>query len=354
MLYLCSREICCYLLCLHSNEFGNCTDQSSSRHRRIVCPACLSLSSCGLNLRIARAVLVLTACFSFQYCTGSTSTFSASLAGGYTITQHKPSSSMMAASRLCVIAVCIFAASLSPTTAQLPISCAAGSARLLDLLQASPSELCLNQTLTLVKIPREEYINASATVFHALSVICESACLRYVHGFAQECVPSYVELLGQACGRNQEVFCWQTVARNNGTDVLRQCFPDRFIPRPPVQMPENTTEQPSTTDASPNTTETPVVTCNDGCPSALMAFRTLHMCCVSNAFNSTLFGLKELGIADYSTWSACNVETITESCPTPPELVEDILTTVGTASSYTVVAHTVFTVLMAFISTSNL
>ena len=221
---------------------------------------------------------------------------------------------MKTCSGLFVIAV-LLCSSLHSSTAQ---SCEEGSEignnanLLLQLLGKSPTAECREQMLALVRV--QDFIAQAQTVFNALTVICETNCSNYVHEFAQKCVPSYVNVLGLACGRNeQDIFCYQTVALSNGTSVLGQCFPHLF--QPTGQVSETTTEQPA--DSNATVPPVPSFECRNECRMELEQFRAFHGCCVANAFNSSAFGLISLGIANYSLWSACNVEPVVGYCPVP-------------------------------------
>ena len=219
---------------------------------------------------------------------------------------------------LSVLAVCLYVVLPSRSTAQ---ECDADSQigsdsnKLLAALQASPSDECRNQMLALVQVT--DFVAQAQTVFSALVVVCEPTCLEYVRNFAENCRPSDVVLLGHACARNEhQRLCYQTVLTNNGTSVLMQCYPELFQPGLPVEM-----SQTSTTTPMPE-----LSSCPNACRGALETFRGLHGCCVTNAFNSTTFGLQSLGLADYSLWSMCGVETIDGFCPLPFNTTSDVTT----------------------------
>ena len=70
--------------------------------------------------------------------------------------------------------------------------------------------------------------------------------------------------------------------------------------------------------------------CTAACRSAIVAFRDTHGCCVNALYNSTVFENDELlqntvfytkmmGVANYSLWSSCGVET-PGHCAVPREL----------------------------------
>ena len=248
---------------------------------------------------------------------------------------------------LCVVVVYLYVSLPSTARAQsgLP-SCEDGSqigsdlSKLLAALQASPSDQCKDQLLAIVQVT--DFVAQAQTVFPALFVICEPTCLEYVRNFAENCRPSYVVLLQHACARNEHaVRCYQTVLANNGTSLLMQCFPEQFQLAPPID-----TNQISTTEPSPNDTDTsppvPAFTCSNECRGALETFRALHGCCVTNAFNSTTFGLQQYGIANYSLWGACGVDTVDGFCPSPFESAV-VTTTLATDSSLPFIAHTLLT-----------
>ena len=249
-------------------------------------------------------------------------------------------------SLVCAVIVCLCASA----TAQL--ECEGDTARFLELLQSPPTPNCKDQMLALIRV--QDYVEEAETVFQALVEICEPVCLEYVRTVAQECIPLYVPVLGLACGKNeQSAFCYQTVALNNGTFLLYQCFPESTLPNTTGGAAENTIEEPLTPEPSSNTTEAPVtsrppIMCSNACRSALEEFRALQGCCVTNAFNTTAFGLQDFGIANYSLWRACEVDTIMGACPSP--FVDT--TSAPTASSYILTAHGVLSllaVLMAFV-----
>ena len=241
---------------------------------------------------------------------------------------------------VCAVTTCLL------VTSAMAQQCERGSNRLLGLLQASPTDACREQMLAIVSV--QDFVKEAAVVFRALSVICEvPECLEYVRMFAEECVPSYVSILGLACGRNEQagLYCFQTVAQNNGTFLLAQCFPRLYIPSLPATatdpapvVTETFPQEPSST-AEVSATSLPSV-CSDSCRNAVEAFRAIHGCCVTNAFNTSAFGLQVFPIANYSLWSACGVETVSTTCPSP-FVVDGPSTTAGpaTGSGYVLVAH---------------
>ena len=253
---------------------------------------------------------------------------------------------------LCVVAVCLYA-SLPSTRAQV-LSCESGSEigsdvrQLLDLLQESPTVNCKDEMLALVQVT--DYLAEAQTVFTALAVVCQPTCLEYVRSVAEKCVPSYVNVLGHACAKNEQQYnCYQTVGLRNGTDVLMQCFPERFQP---------SSSQGTELSSNDTTTPSPVpsFSCSNECRESLESFRAWHGCCITNAFNSTTFGLMSLNLANYSLWSTCGVETIDGFCPLPfnATLDGDVTTTVamttlpptlGESSSLRFAAHSLLTLL---------
>lgn len=266
---------------------------------------------------------------------------------------------MKAVSNLCFRVVVCLCVLLSSVRAQLrcdPNSNIGNNlAQLLPFLQNSPGQNCTSQIMAIVQV--RDFIKEAQTVFRALPVICESECLAFAHNLTLNCLPSYVNVLGLACGKNeQQQFCYDTVQRDNGTNLQMSCFRERFIPNSrSVRMRDTVTEQPatntSTTAASPTG-----FTCNDECSRALRIFRGLHGCCVSNVFNSSTFGLLELGLANYSLWSACGVETVMGNCSSPfGEQINpttESTNTLSTASSFKFAAHsslTVFALLVTLI-----
>lgn len=249
-------------------------------------------------------------------------------------------------SLVCVVAACLFASAV----AQIP-QCEGNvdHDRLLMLLQTSPNQECTSQMVTIAGV--QDYVAEAAAVFQALAVICEPVCLEFVRTFAQECIPSYIPLLGLACGRNEQArFCYRTVSVNNGTLLLAQCYPHLYQPTLPpatTAAAENTTDEPdvftnSTTEA-PITSTPPPFMCSSVCRSALEKFRAYQGCCVSNAFNTSAFGILQYGIASYSLWGPCGVETVSGNCSSP--FVD--ATSMPTDSSYTLVAHGVRVSLLA-------
>ena len=246
-----------------------------------------------------------------------------------------------------LVCVCLL---LPAVQAQLSIPCVEGFsiARVSELLrEKSPSMECTSQILAIIGV--RDYVAEAPTVFRALAVICEPACLEFARTVALECVPAYVGTLGLACGKNERAsFCYQTVAMNNGSSLLAQCPELLTLPQAttPGAIAENTTDEPdtnSTTELPPAPTQPPSM-CSDVCRGALMNFRATHGCCVSNAFNTSAFGLEMFNFANYGFWSACRVETVTGSCSSP--FVDD-----STDSGYVLAACGVLSllgVLLAF------
>ena len=222
-------------------------------------------------------------------------------------------------------------------------------ARLGELLQTSPSTECRNQILAIVRV--QDYVADAAIVFQALAVICEPACLEFARTVALNCVPSYVDTLRLACGKNdQAAFCYQNLIQNNGTLLLAQCFPDRYLP-PATTAAENTTaddeQLTNTTTEAPAPATQPPFMCSNVCRTALENFRAFHGCCVNNAFNTSAFGLETFGIADYGLWRVCGVETVSGNCSSP--FADDVS---PTGSAYVLAAHGMFSlisVLLAFL-----
>ena len=205
----------------------------------------------------------------------------------------------------------------------------------------SPSTECTSQILAIVRV--QDYVADAAIVFQALAVICEPACLEFARTVARDCIPSYVDNLRLACGKNdQAAFCYQNLMQNNGTLLLAQCnlattVADN-ITTDNEQLTNTTTEAPATQ---------PPFMCSDVCRRALGDFRAFHGCCVNNAFNTSAFGLEIFGFADYRLWSACGVETVSGNCSSP--FADDVS---PTGSAYVLAAHGMFSlisVLLAFL-----
>ena len=256
---------------------------------------------------------------------------------------------------------CVVTVYLLASTVQAQLSCEVNveANELLGLLGASPSDACRTQMLAIVQV--QDYVAEAATVFQALGVICEPVCLEYVHMVAQRCVPSYVDTLGLACGKNeQDIFCYQNVLRNNGTVLLAQCFPSQPTLPPATgttdagsAAAENTTTDsftdPTTEAADPPTQPMVPFMCSNVCRGALQDFRATHGCCVSNAFNTSAFGLLQFGIASYGLWRACGVEIVSGNCSSP--FVDD-QAPMPTDTGYVLAAHGVLSllsVLLAFL-----
>ena len=235
---------------------------------------------------------------------------------------------------VCAVTICLLTA-----TVQAQINCEVNldAARLLDLLRASPTDQCRTQMLNIVGV--DDFVAQAEVVFQALTYICEPVCLEYVRMVAQECLPSYVTLLGLACGKNEQaIFCYQTIALNNGSALVDVCYPT-------FPQSDNTTDASNTTEVLPVTSS---LMCSNTCRNALEDFRAIHGCCVTNAFNTTAFGLLTYGIANYTLWSGCEVKTVQGTCASP--FVDT--TPMPTDSSYTPAAHGVLSllaVLMAFL-----
>jgi hypothetical protein len=244
---------------------------------------------------------------------------------------------------------------VSAVQAQFDIPCVGNFSitSLPDLLEDSPSIECARQIVAIVRV--QDFAAQATTVFQALAVICEPACLEFARTVALECIPSYVDTLGLACGKNEQAaFCYQNLIQNNGTLLLAQCFPNLYQPTlPPAttapaggMAAENTTDEPftNTTTEAPDPPPTqPPFMCSDVCQRALEDFRAFHGCCVNNAFNTSAFGLESYGIASYGLWRACQVETVSGNCSSP--FVDD-------SSACVLAAHgmlSLLTVLVAFL-----
>ena len=135
---------------------------------------------------------------------------------------------------VCAVTMCLLAASAMAQQPQCETNI--DSARLMRILQASPTDACRYQMLALVAV--QDAIEEAAVVYQALAVVCEPVCLEYVRMFAEECLPSNVSVLRLACGKNEQTaqFCYQTVAQNNGTLLLDQCYPQGNRPYLPATM----------------------------------------------------------------------------------------------------------------------
>ena len=272
---------------------------------------------------------------------------------------------MKACIGLCVATVLLYIVLCAPRSSMAQINlnmiCDANSTigndlpKISQLLSESPSEQCRIQLIKLVMV--QDFVANAPTVFTALAVICEPNCTDYVLNFALQCRPSYVNLLGLACGRNEaNASCYQTVLVNNGTSVLHRCFPEQFNA---TFLSMQTTTDSNTTENT--TTTSPEFVCHNECRAELEAFRMFHGCCISNAFNTTTFELMRFGLANYSLWGACGVQPIIGFCPLPftvPATTESATTfaptTLGTDvptdSGFTVVAGTMLILMVALIT----
>ena len=234
----------------------------------------------------------------------------------------------------------MFACLLVPVVqvqAQFDLPCV-GNFSLARLLE-SPSTECTSQILAIVRV--QDYVADAAIVFQALAVICEPACLEFARTVALECVPSYVDNLRLACGKNdQAAFCYQNLMQNNGTFLLAECN----LYQPATTVADNTTDNEQLTNTTTEAPATqPSFTCSDACRTALENFRAFHGCCVNNAFNTSAFGLEMFGIANYGLWGTCGVETVSGNCSSP--FADD-------SSAYVLAAHgmlSLLAVLLAFL-----
>lgn len=146
-------------------------------------------------------------------------------------------------------------------------------------------------------------------------------------------MPSSIPLLQLACASNHlNLQCWQAIALNNGTDVLINCYPE----------PGSGSEM--NTQSTPNANQNEERTCSMQCAGALNQLRAQHGCCVTNAFNTSTFGLLELGVASYNLWSSCNVQT-TSVCP-QPRFVNIFAEATTTDSSGTMVTVSIVMVIL--------
>ena len=245
-----------------------------------------------------------------------------------------------------LVFACLFVSAVQAQIGGLQCEVPLNFARLSELLEESPSDNCTSQILAIVRV--QDYVADAAIVFQALAVICEPACLEFARTVALNCVPSYVDNLRLACGKNdQAAFCYQNLIQNNGTLLLAQCFPNLYRPTLP---PENTTDDEqltNTTTEAPAPATQPSFMCSGVCRRALEDFRAFHGCCVNNAFNTSAFGLETYGIADYRLWGTCGVETVSGNCSSP--FADDVS---PTGSAYVLAAHGMFSlisVLLAFL-----
>ena len=134
---------------------------------------------------------------------------------------------------------------------------------------------------------------------------CEPECIKALVDFGDKCnIDIQVNKLSLRydCAENDNgVRCYHLAVNSNGVmyDVYANCM-----------------------DMS--------TTCSAACRRAIVAFRDTHGCCVNALYNSTLFEndellqntvfyTKRMGVANYSLWSSCGVET-PGHCDVPREL----------------------------------
>ena len=137
------------------------------------------------------------------------------------------------------------------------------------------------------------------------NVTCEPECIRALVGLGEKCnVDIQVNKLSLSydCAQNDNgVWCYHLAVNHNDVmyDVYAKC----------IDVNE---------------------TCTAACRSAIVVFRETHGCCVNALYNSTVFENDELlqntvfytktmGVANYSLWSRCGVETLGH-CDAPREL----------------------------------
>ena len=135
--------------------------------------------------------------------------------------------------------------------------------------------------------------------------ICQTECMQALKSFGERCtvdVEDHLVSMGYDCAKNEDgVSCYSLAIDSNDImyDVYRNCW-----------------------DTS--------ATCTQACRGAIMTFRDTHGCCVNSLYNSTVFAVDEvlnnaifytkaMGVANYSLWSSCGVETLGH-CDKPREL----------------------------------
>ena len=215
---------------------------------------------------------------------------------------------------------------------------------LTEILLASPSDNCRIAFLAIAGIDTSDFLTRAEEVLGYLRSICQDDCRNFVYSTLLRCLPTFIPLLQLSCASNHnQLQCWQTVALNNGTAVLANCYPELY----PAEVGSGSGAIMSR--ATPETLdENGTRYCTPQCQNALMVLRDQHGCCASNAFNTTTFGLLRLGIANYSLWSSCEIETTT-FCPEPSfvNIFEEAVTTDDSYAQRTTVSFFVLTLLVA-------
>lgn len=187
-------------------------------------------------------------------------------------------------------------ASASITKRQLPET-GCSLTELTEKLQGF-EEGCRSSTVGFTLIDPEDYVERQEEVFAALQVVCSPDCFVSVSDLVLACYPSFRIPLGQACGSNGAIPCWQGPIINNGTELALNCE---------------------------STISSNFETCSDDCQESITEIRSTLGCCVNNVFNTTVFGseLADLQVANGRLWDVCDIERI-DFCPLPDAFVTDV------------------------------
>lgn len=135
--------------------------------------------------------------------------------------------------------------------------------------------------------------------------VCQTECVQSLKSFGESCrvdIEDDLLSLGYNCAKNDDgVSCYSLAINSNEVmyNVYRNCW-----------------------DMS--------TTCTPECRRAIATFRDTHGCCVNTLYNSTAFDVddvlsktifytKMMGVANYSLWTSCGVETL-GYCDRPGEL----------------------------------
>lgn len=135
--------------------------------------------------------------------------------------------------------------------------------------------------------------------------VCQTECVQSLKSFGERCrvdIEDDLLSLGYNCAKNDDgVSCYSLAINSNEVmyNVYRNCW-------------------------DMNTT------CTQECHRAIATFRDTHGCCVNTLYNSTVFDVddvlsktifytKMMGVANYSLWTSCGVETL-GYCDRPGEL----------------------------------
>ena len=157
---------------------------------------------------------------------------------------------------------------------------------------------CRHSIKELVKLTPDDFARNHSSVAKYFTTICNpEGCLAYAGRIVKNCLTKLKPLLSLACATNGVYQCWTVPSFYNDSTAQELCFSDG-------------------NDTYDN--------CSRACKDELLRISNSQGCCLSNVFNSTLFGsqLAQTVLSNDTVWDICEVER--QSFCSVPELISNV------------------------------